>query len=294
MKNDFWTRTFTKMLRHVAGLLGVGAAFVVSLYFSLVIAEVVLDPFTKGPTSLTLSLLGFLRVPTISQVFTVALFLFTWMFIGAPAFAGGYRFLIGTLDPKHIAQKTFITGIAFYTKRMFVYTVFLVLTVAVLLGLLAVGVYFIDPVNTFGKTMTYILFFAGLVLTLMLFTKLAYVPAFKISGERLWTSVAKSWAATSERFWAIFLIRLGILMVALAPVLIRFFIGAAYEIPSLSLWPHFTLLVMGFEEFIVIRGFQEWEEEKHLPIISPEFYESDISQLEDYRNYDDRSGSMEL
>lgn len=296
--SEFWTRTWTKMPRHVAGLLGVGAAFVCSIYFSMLIAELIMDRFFVGGTaSLTSSLLAFLKAPTPNDAILVSIFLVCWVFIGAPAFAGAYRYLIGTIDPKHIAQRAFVNGIKFYTGRMLPFTIFMSFMVAVLLAALYLVIIYVKPETLLGHALTNLSLFVGLMIALMLFTKLAYLPPFLISGEGLGSSIKKSWVATKRRFWTIFGYRAIVLIISLLPILIRVLFRGTIELPSVSLWPYLTLMIVGFEEFIAMRGFQEWEEEKNLPIISPKFFEKDVKQLEDYSKYmeyDDHRGSMEF
>lgn len=296
--SEFWTRTWTKMLRHVPGLLGIGAAFVCSIYFSMLIAELIMDRFfVEGTASLTASLLAFLKAPTANDAILVSIFLVCWIFIGAPALAGVYRYLIGTIDPKHIAQKAFVNGIKFYTGRMFPFTVLMSIMVALLLSALYLVIIYVKPETLLGHALTNLSLFVGLMIVLMVVTKLAFVPPFLISGDGLSTSIRKSWVATKRRFWSIFGYRAIVLIISLLPILIRVLFRGTIELPSVSLWPYLTLMIVGFEEFIAMRGFQEWEEEKNLPIISPKFFEKDVKQLEDYSKYmeyDDHRGSMEF
>ncbi|MBP6926916.1 MAG: hypothetical protein ABFD23_02975 [Caldisericales bacterium] len=292
--NNFWTRTWQKMLRHVAGLLGVGAAFVVSIYFSLFLSEIIMAFSFKNPPSLTKSILSFINLPTTPNIITVALFLVFWMFIAAPALAGAYRFLIGTVDPKHIAQRTFINGIVFYTKRMFSYTSFLVLLFSLFLGAMY-GLQILMEAIFVPQIAINWIYLVMLILAYMVLTKFSYAPVLIISGEGIFRALKRSWVATSRRFWAIFGIRLLILFISIFPVLLVYFTNFTVT-PSMSLWPYFFLMSLGFEEFIMIRGLQEWEEERNLPIISPQFFDRDLRYLEVYikqHDYDYETKDME-
>ena len=291
--NDFWQRTWLKMPRHGAGLLGVGAAYVYSLYLSIFIAELIMEPFTDL-TSVTKSFLRFLSGPSWNDVLTIGIFLFLWVFMAAIALAGGTRYLIGCVDPQHIAQRTFVVGVKYYTKRMLAYSTFLALSLLALLSTMFVFVYFIKPVSTMGYIVDMLVFVVLAFLVIALSTKITYTPAFIIQGDILLTAVKKSWIATKRRFWTIVLIRSIVFTIALAPVIIKYLAGVTIPAPSVSMWPYFALMILGLEEFIVIRGFQEYEEERKLPLISPMFFKQDVTELEEYNPILEDNSSMDM
>ncbi len=283
--------------RHGAGLFGVGASLSVSLYLAVLISETISLSFKAGTHSFIDSMIRLVSTPTTENIIMGAIFFVSWIFLGAVAIAGGSRYLIGCVDPKHIAQRTFFNGVRFYFGRMIAYTIFISIMGISSLFILWAIVQLGSANTTIGANNTYIVT-AGILFLLFLslvWSKLAYVPYFLISGDSFFACFSKSWVATKKRIWTIWFLRCLLVVFVIFPVAIKYIIspGAAL-VPSLSVWPFIGLIVWGYVELIVVRGYQEWIEIKKLPIITTKFKKDDLSYLDNYSDGHISPKSMEL
>ncbi|MCK5744270.1 MAG: hypothetical protein KAH30_05980 [Caldisericia bacterium] len=282
---NFWNRTVHRMIpRHGAGLFGVGSAFSASLYLSVLVAEIISISFVDG--GITDAIIRVIYQPSYESMIMIGIFAFIWIFLGAIAFAGGCRYLIGCVDPKHIAQRTFFNGIRFYWKKMLVYTVFLVIggisSLVLLWFLFNLGTNSVTTLNLIYIIIS-IAFYT--ILTTMFWSKLSYIPYFLISGESLSSSISKSWLATKKRIWSIWILRVCMVIFISVPVVIKYLWSPSSQIPSLAVWPFVALIVFGYVELIVVRGYQEWQEKKKLPVVTGKFADKDVKDLDAYDNH---------
>ncbi len=293
---NFWNRTIHRMIpRHGAGLFGIGAAFSASLYLSVLVTEIVsLTYISSTNASFTSKIIDFINMPSTENITAIIIFSFIWIFLGAIACAGGSRYLIGCVDPKHIAQRTFFNGIKYYSIKMITYTAFLVAGGLISLVLL----WFIVSLSSgftgsIAATYSVLSIIAYLIVISLFWSKLSYIPYFILANNGLFTSIAKSWTATKRRFWAIWVLRVLMVIFVTIPVLIKYIASPASQVPSLSVWPFVALITFGYVELIVVRGYQEWQEKKNLPVVAGKFADKDMKQLDIYNNQSGPS-SMEF
>ncbi|MEZ4813172.1 MAG: hypothetical protein R2883_06830 [Caldisericia bacterium] len=123
-----------------------------------------------------------------------------------------------------------------------------------------------------------------LVIISLFWSKLAYIPYFILANNGLFASINKSWTATKKGSWAIWILRVLMVIFVTAPILIKYLINPASQVPSLSVWPFVALIAFGYVELIVVRGYQEWQEKKNLPVVAGKFADKDMKQLDIYNN----------
>jgi hypothetical protein len=288
---NFWHRTLNRMIpRHGAGLFGVGSALSASLYISVLFAEIVSTFIESNSVSMIETLITFVTTPTIEGAITILIFSVLWIFLGAIALAGGCRYLIGCVDPKHIAQRTFFNGIRYYWVKMLRYTVFLTFG-----GLFFLMLFWILWQLIAGMVGVFVVLIIVLfvILATAFWSKLAFTPYFMVSGMGLFPSIVKSWGATNKRIWSTTILRLCLVIFISMPVMFRFTIEPEVMVPSLSVWPFVALIVFGYIELIVVRGYQEWQEKEKLPMVSSKFVKSDVQILDIYDSNVNGPRSME-
>jgi len=289
---NFWHRTLNRMIpRHGAGLFGVGSALSASLYISVLFAEIVSTFIESNSVSMIETLITFITTPTIEGAITILIFSVLWIFLGAMALAGGCRYLIGCVDPKHIAQRTFFNGIRYYWVKMLRYTVFLTFGGLFFLMLFWILWQLIAGLAGVFVVLIMVLF---VILATAFWSKLAFTPYFMVSGLGLFPSITKSWWATSKRIWSTTILRLCLVIFISMPVMLRFTMKPEVMVPSLSVWPFVALIVFGYIELIVVRGYQEWQEKENLPMVSSKFVKSDLQILDIYDSNANGPRSMEF
>lgn len=292
----FWKHLIRRVPRHGEGLLGVGAAYASAVYLSVLFAEIISSLIPGGYTSFNKAVFDLVTGGSLNALWTVLVFMVIWFFLGALAFAGSTRYMMGCVDPDHIAQRTFSIGIRNYTKKMMSYSGFLVFVMASILGLVFL-VFSISKTMDLGAGVYLpILSVLGLIF-IMLMTKLSYTPMFMIQGKSLFPAMSKSWKATAQRFWLINLIRLVLVVFVFLPIFLKLFLDMSIYVPSIEIWPYAALIITGFEEIMVTIGFQEFEEDTKEPIITESIAKKDLPLLEDYSradDYADPQGSMEF
>lgn len=292
----FWKHLIRRVPRHGEGLLGVGAAYASAAYLSVLFAEIFSSFIPNGYTSFNKAVFDLVTAGTLEALWTVLIFTVIWLFLGALAFAGSVRYMMGCVDPDHIAQRTFFIGIKNYTKKMLSYSAFLIVIMFIVLGSTYL-VFLVSRLNGFNAgTYLPILTVLGL-LFVMITTKFSYTPMFMIQGKGLFPAIAKSWKATSQRFWLINLIRLVLVCFVFLPIFLKLFLNMSIYVPSIEIWPYAALIITGFEEIMVTIGFQEFEEDSKEPIITEAIAKKDLPLLEDYtkaEGYSDPQGSMEF
>lgn len=290
---NFWKRTLHRMIpRHGAGLFGVGSAVSASLYISVLFSEIISTFVIEGTSiSMTDTFISFIKQPTGGSSITVIIFAFLWIFLGAVALAGGCRYLIGCVDPKHIAQRTFFNGIRYYWVKMLGYTLFLAFGGVVFLVLLWLLWQFLTGLSIAFLVIGVLLY---IILATTFWSRLSYTPYFMVSGLGLFASIGTSWITTSKRIWSTTILRLCLVILITAPVMIKYYLSPQTQIPSLSIWPFVALIVFGYVELIVVRGYQEWQEKENLPMVSSKFVKGDIQILENYDSNVNGPRSMEF
>jgi hypothetical protein len=295
----FWKHLLRRIPRHGEGLLGVGAAYASAVYLAVLVSEIISSFLGLGYTSLNKAIFSFITSGDLLALPTLGVFMLVLLFLVTIAFAGSTRYLMGCVDPDHIAQRTFAIGLRLYTKRMLVYSLFVVIMLSAFIGF-GYGIVKISVLFWSGAMLKLAVIFAIAllgILLVMLMSKLAYTPMFMIQGFGLFGAMSKSWGATKKRFWIINLVRFILVGFVFLPILLKWLFGMNIYVPSIDIWPYAALIVAGFEEIIVAIGFHEFEEEKKEPIISKAFASKDLQLLEDYtkhEGYSDPGGSMEL
>lgn len=292
----FWKHLIRRVPRHGEGLLGVGAAYASAAYLSVLFAEIFSGLIPNGYTSFNKAVFYLVTAGSVNAIWTIAIFMVFWIFFGALSFAGSTRYMMGCVDPDHIAQRTFSIGIRHYTKRMLSYSTFLVFVVSAIMGLTFL-VFHLSRAYSLGASFYLPALLVAGAVVVMLMTKFSYTPMFMIQGKGLFAAMAKSWKATAPRFWLINLIRLILVVFVFLPIFLKFFLGMTIIVPSIEIWPFAALIITGFEEIMVTIGFQEFEEDTKEPIITDSISKKDLSLLEDYSrsdDYADPQSSMEL
>jgi hypothetical protein len=279
--NRFSKQLRRRIPRHGEGLLGVGAAYAAAVFLSVLFAEIFSSLIPGGYTSFNKAVFDLVSRGELMTLPTLGIFVVFLVFLGAIAFAGSTRYLMGCVDPDHIAQRTFSIGIRVYTKKMFAYSMFMSFMLLVFLGVCSVA-YYIVGILGFTLLLKFLcLMIIGLIF-LMLMTKMSYTPMFMIQGKGLFAAIGKSWVATGKRFWLVNLIRLILVLFVFLPILLKWIVKIDLMMPSIENWPYAALIITGFEEIMVTIGFQEYEEDSKEPIVSNDFAENDLQLLEDY------------
>lgn len=292
----FWKHLIRRVPRHGEGLLGVGAAYAAAAYLSVLFAEIFSGLIPDGYTSFNKALFSMITLGSTQAIWTILIFMIIWIFLGAIAFAGSTRYMMGCVDPDHIAQRTFSIGIKNYTKKMITYSMFLAVVMSTIMGLLFL-LFRISSIYSLGARFYLPMMLLLGIVVIMLMTKVSYTPMFMIQGKGLFASISKSWKATAQRFWLINLIRLVLVAFVFLPILLKYFLRIFIIVPSIEIWPFAALIIVGFEEIMVTIGFQEYEEDTKEPIITESISKKDLPLLEDYSradDYADPQGSMEL
>jgi hypothetical protein len=294
--DSFLKQLLKRIPRHGEGLLGVGGVHASAVYVAVLVSEFISGLLRNQMASLNKSVYSFVTALDFNALIYVGIFIVIWVFLGAIAFAGSTRYLMGCVDPEHIAQRTFSIGIRLYTKKMIAYTAFLGVIFLITLGIASV---IFMTAGMFGFGYAYILPCMLLLafIFIMFMSKISFTPMFMIQGKSLFAAVSKSWVATGKRFWLINLIRLILISFVMLPVIFKYLLNVTIYLPSIDIWPYAALIVVGFEEIFVAIGFQEYELEHREPIVSKSFAQKDLQQLETYTRadgYEDPQGSMEF
>ncbi|MBP7733121.1 MAG: hypothetical protein KA140_05085 [Caldisericia bacterium] len=292
----FWKHLIRRVPRHGEGLLGVGAAYAAAAYLSVLFAEIFSGLIPDGYTSFNKAFFSLITLGSTKAIWTVLIFMVLWIFLGAIAFAGSTRYMMGCVDPDHIAQRTFSIGIKNYTKKMIAYSMFLVAVMLAIMGLTFL-VFRLSGIYGLGARFYLPVLLALGIIIVMLMTKVSYTPMFMIQGKGLFAAISKSWKATAQRFWLINFIRLVLVAFVFLPILLKYFLRIFIIVPSIEIWPFAALIIVGFEEIMVTIGFQEYEEDSKEPIITESISKKDLSLLEDYNRVDayaDPQSGMEL
>ncbi len=294
--DSFLKQLLKRIPRHGEGLLGVGGGHASAVYVAVLVSEFISGLLKNQMASLNKSVYSFVTTLDFNALIYVGIFLVIWIFLGAIAFAGSTRYLIGCVDPEHIAQRTFSIGIRLYTKKMLAYTTFLAVVFFATLGLASV-IFMTAGMLGFGYAYILPCLLLLACIFIMFMSKIAYTPMFMIQGKSLFAAIAKSWVASRKRFWLINLTRLILISFVMLPVIFKYLLNVTIYLPSIDIWPYAALIVVGFEEIFVAIGFQEYELERREPIVSKSFAQKDLQQLETYTRadgYEDPQGSMEF